>query len=149
MGMDLILWRHADAEDRIPDAERRLTAKGRKQARKMADWLNRHLPAGRRVISSPAARTCETAAELAVDFVIEPGVSTAANPQGLLKAAGWPDGSGVVVVVGHQPTLGAAAALALTGTVQPWDVKKGAIWWISRDDDGDVMVRAVLAPGIL
>jgi len=149
VGMDLILWRHADAEDRIPDAERRLTPKGRKQARKMADWLNRHLPEGWRVISSPAARTCETAAELAVDFVIEPAVSTEGNPLGLLKAAGWPDGGGAVVVVGHQPTMGAAAALALTGAVQPWNVKKGAIWWISKDDDGGITVRAVLAPGIL
>lgn len=149
MGMDLILWRHADAEDGIPDEARRLTAKGRKQARKMADWLERHLPPGWRVIASPAARTCETAAALAVDFVIEPAVSTAAHPQGLLKAAGWPNGKGTVVVVGHQPTLGAAAALALTGAVQPWNVKKGAVWWIARDDDGGVMVRAVLAPGVL
>jgi len=37
--MDLILWRHAEAEDgdgRTPDAKRRLTARGEKQARKMA-----------------------------------------------------------------------------------------------------------------
>ena len=141
--MNLILWRHADAEDGIPDEARRLTAKGHKQARKMADWLDW------RVIASPAARACETASALTVDFVIEPAVSTAATPQGLLKAVGWPNGKGTVVVVGHQPTLGAAAALALTGAARSWDVKKGAIWWISRDDDGGVMVRAVLAPGIL
>ena len=35
MGMNLILWRHADAEDGIPDEQRRLTAKGQKQAKKM------------------------------------------------------------------------------------------------------------------
>lgn len=147
--MNLILWRHADAEDGIPDEARRLTAKGHKQARKMADWLDRHLPEDWRVIASPAVRACETASALTVDFVIEPAVSTAATPQGLLKAVGWPNGKGTVVVVGHQPTLGAAAALALTGAARSWDVKKGAIWWISRDDDGGVMVRAVLAPGIL
>ena len=29
--MDLIVWRHAEAEDGVPDLERRLTGKGRKQ----------------------------------------------------------------------------------------------------------------------
>ncbi len=149
MGMNLILWRHADAEDGIPDEQRRLSAKGHKQAKKMADWLTAHLPGDWRVMASPAVRTCETANALAVDFVIDTALSTSATPQGLLKAAGWPGGRGTVVVVGHQPTLGAAAALALTGSIQPWNVKKGAIWWISRDDQGEVMVRAVLAPGIL
>lgn len=149
MGMNLILWRHADAEDGIPDEHRRLTAKGHKQAKKMAVWLTAHLPEGWRVMASPATRTCETASALTADFEIDPALSTAATPQGLLKAAGWPDGRGTVVVVGHQPTLGAAAGLALTGAIQPWNVKKGSIWWISRDDEGSIMVRAVLAPGIL
>ncbi len=149
MSMDLVLWRHADAEDGIPDEARRLTAKGRKQAKKMAAWLATHLPAGYRVIVSPAARTQETAAALTGQAIIEKAVSTAATPQDVLKAAGWPEGSGAVVVVGHQPTLGAAAALVLTGEAQAWSVKKGAIWWIARDDDGDVQVRAVLAPAIL
>ncbi len=149
MGMNLILWRHADAEDGIPDEHRRLTAKGQKQAKKMATWLEAHLPAGWRVMVSPATRTCETAGALTADFVIDSALSTSATPQGLLKAAGWPDGRGTVVVVGHQPTLGAAAGLALTGVIQPWNVKKGSIWWLSRDDEGGMTVRAVLAPGIL
>ncbi|MBS1220048.1 MAG: putative phosphohistidine phosphatase [Proteobacteria bacterium] len=147
--MDLVLWRHADAEDGIPDEARRLTAKGRKQAKKMAAWLAVHLPAGYRVLVSPATRTQETAGALTEHAVIEKAVSTAATPQGVLKAAGWPEGTGTVVVVGHQPTLGAVAALALTGEAQAWSVKKGAIWWIARDDDGDVQVRAVLTPAIL
>ncbi|MFZ9150618.1 MAG: SixA phosphatase family protein [Burkholderiales bacterium] len=147
--MNLILWRHADAEDGIPDEQRRLTAKGQKQAKKMATWLEAHLPAGWRVMVSPATRTCETAGALTADFVIDSALSTSATPQGLLKAAGWPDGRGTVVVVGHQPTLGAAAGLALTGVIQPWNVKKGSIWWLSRDDEGGMTVRAVLAPGIL
>jgi len=149
VGMNLILWRHADAEDGIPDEHRRLTAKGQKQAKKMATWLEAHLPAGWRVMVSPATRTCETAGALTADFVIDSALSTSATPQGLLKAAGWPDGRGTVVVVGHQPTLGAAAGLALTGVIQPWNVKKGSIWWLSRDDEGGMTVRAVLAPGIL
>ena len=34
--MDLILWRHAEAEDGMPDAGRKLTEKGLKQAQQMA-----------------------------------------------------------------------------------------------------------------
>jgi len=37
--MELILWRHADAEDGIQDAGRKLTAKGRSRAECMAAWL--------------------------------------------------------------------------------------------------------------
>ena len=39
MHMDLILWRHADAEDGMPDLERKLTRKGHKQAEAVARWL--------------------------------------------------------------------------------------------------------------
>jgi phosphohistidine phosphatase len=34
--VDLIIWRHAEAEDGMPDLERRLTPKGRKQAVRVA-----------------------------------------------------------------------------------------------------------------
>ncbi len=36
--MELILWRHAEAEPGEPDLGRRLSAKGEKQARRMAEW---------------------------------------------------------------------------------------------------------------
>lgn len=147
--MELILWRHADAENGVPDEARRLTAKGRRQSKKMADWLAGRLPAEYRVICSPAARARETAAALTADPQIEQALSTAATPQGLLKAAGWPGGGGTVIVVGHQPTLGAAAALALTGEAAAWGLKKGAIWWLACDRGSDVEVRAMLAPSIL
>ena len=148
--MELILWRHADAENRLPDDARRLTDKGRRQAGKMAAWLESRLPASYRVLTSPAARARETAAALTDKAVIETALSTSATPQSVLQAAGWPRGKGVVVVVGHQPTLGSAAALALTGTAEAWSLKKGAIWWIASEPDGDtVQVRAVLAPGML
>ncbi|MBY0271471.1 MAG: histidine phosphatase family protein [Burkholderiales bacterium] len=146
--MELILWRHADAEDGVPDEARRLTAKGRKQAQKMAAWLAARLPADCRVMVSPAARARETAAAFTAQVIIDKALSTAGTPQGVLKAAGWPDGSGTVMVVGHQPTLGAVAALALTGEAAAWSLKKGAIWWLAQDAAG-VRVKAVLTPGIL
>lgn len=147
--MNLVLWRHADAEDGVPDEARRLTPKGQRQAVKVAAWLDARLPGGYRVVSSPALRARETAAALSAEHRIETAVSTAATPQGVLKAAGWPRAEGTVVVVGHQPTLGAAAALALTGKPLPWDLKKGGLWWIAQDKDGGLLVKAVITPGVL
>ncbi|MEZ5719744.1 MAG: histidine phosphatase family protein, partial [Burkholderiaceae bacterium] len=54
--MDLILWRHAEAEvgtEHMNDLARPLTARGEKQAARMAAWLDRQLPDGLRVLSSP------------------------------------------------------------------------------------------------
>ena len=54
--MELILWRHADAELGQPDSERRLTDKGHKQAARMAKWLAERLPEDYVVMASPAVR---------------------------------------------------------------------------------------------
>ena len=150
--MDLILWRHADAEHAapgVPDASRELTASGGKQARRMAAWLKKQLPRGVVVLASPARRAQQTARALTTQFNTSPEVGTAASPQSVLKAAGWPDGERAVVVVGHQPTLGQAAALALTGRVQDWNVPKGAIWWLESRGRDEAVVRAVVAPDLI
>jgi phosphohistidine phosphatase len=150
--MELILWRHADAKDAAPgkpDAERSLTAKGIKQARRMADWLRKRLPADARVLASPARRAQQTAQAFNKHFETLREVGTTADAQSVLKAAGWPDGDGAVVVVGHQPTLGQTAALAVTGRTGDWSVKKGAIWWIESRGHGETVVRAVIAPELL
>ena len=50
--MDLILWRHAEAEeatDGMEDLARALTPKGEKQAARMGAWLDRQLPRLQRV----------------------------------------------------------------------------------------------------
>jgi len=147
--MDLILWRHADAEDGMPDEERKLTAKGEKQAKHMAAWLKERLPKDAVVLASTARRARETAQALTRKFESSADVGTSASPQSVLKAAGWPDGEGTVVVVGHQPTLGQTAALVLTGADAGWSFKKAAIWWIESRDGGEVIVRAVMAPDML
>src|SRR5262245_24183768 len=98
--MDLILWRHADAEDRMPDEERRLTSKGEKQAQRMAAWLKERLPRNAVVLSSTARRARETAQALTRKFELSADVGTSATPASVVKAAGWPDGDGTVVIVG-------------------------------------------------
>ena len=153
--MELILWRHAEAEDIHPgisDDQRRLTARGEKQAGKMAQWLRRQLPGKTRILVSPAQRTIQTASALKLNFRIEPEIGTSAAPADLLGAAGWPDGEDTVLLVGHQPTLGQVAALLMTGTKMNWAVKKGAVWWLSgRVQNGKVqtVMRVIFNPDML
>lgn len=149
--MDLILWRHAEAEDGFPDLERALTPKGHKQAAKMAAWLHKHLPESTRVLVSPALRARQTAAAFASEFETIDELAPGAPCTAVLQAARWPSARGVVLVVGHQPTLGQAAASLLAGTVLPWEMKKGAIFWLAAQPGvpGPAMLRAVLSPALL
>lgn len=150
--MDLILWRHADAEDGFPDKGRKLTAKGEKQAVQMAAWLRQRLPKDARVIASPARRAQQTAQALKEGFETLAEVDVGVDAALLLNAVGWPDASGTVVVVGHQPTLGRVAALLLMGSEEEWSFKKGGIWWFTnrvRNDRRSVVLRAVLASDLV
>ena len=151
--MDLILWRHAEAEDggpKLPDAKRRLTERGEKQARQMARWLREHQPKNLRILVSPTQRTQMTAHSLGLPFEVERRVGVCADAADILAAAGWPDQGGAVLVVGHQPTLGRIAALLLSGEEADWTIKKGAVWWFSnRTREGEtqtVLLRAALGP---
>ncbi|MFA5242716.1 MAG: histidine phosphatase family protein [Sulfuricella sp.] len=150
--MDLILWRHAEAEDGFPDNNRKLTAKGEKQAAQMGEWLRERLPKDTRIIVSPAKRTQQTALALKCQFETLKEIGVGASVPALLIAAGWPDAKGAVLVVGHQPVLGQAAALLLGGDEADWTIKKGAAWWLSsrvRQDETQVVLRAVMAPDLL
>lgn len=150
--MDLILWRHADAEDGMVDDARKLTAKGEKQARLMAEWLKPRLPESVRVLVSPTMRTQQTAQALTRKFETIKAISPGADATAVLAAAGWPDSKGAVVVVGHQPTLARVAAFLLSGTEADWSMKKGGIWWLSnrvRQDETQTILRAVMSPELL
>jgi phosphohistidine phosphatase len=149
--MDLILWRHAEAVERdgLPDLERPLTTKGERQAARMAEWLNHRLAHSTRVLVSPALRCQQTAKALGRKFRTIESIAPEASPEALLDAARWPESGEPVLIVGHQPTLGQAAALLLAGQAQPWSVKKGAAWWLrSRDREGSaaVVLHAVMGP---
>jgi len=148
MGMDLILWRHADAEDGVPDASRKLTAKGEKQAQQMGHWLKARLPEKFRILASPARRTQQTAQALSKAFETVKSIGPGADAIAVLAAAGWPDAKGAVVVVGHQPTLARVAAFLLAGEEADWNMKKGSIWWISnrvRQGEAQTVLRVVMS----
>ncbi len=150
--MDLILWRHADAAPGSRDLERKLTARGRKQAERVGAWLAAKLPGRYSVLVSPAKRARETADALAVRYKIVERLAPGAEPLHILEDCGWPAHKGVVVVVGHQPDLGRTAALLVSGAEADWSVKKGGLWWLSNRERGgetQVVVRAVLAPDLI
>jgi phosphohistidine phosphatase len=146
--VDLILWRHAEAEDGFPDEKRKLTAKGHRQAAKMAAWLDAHLPKHFALLVSPAVRTQQTASALRSKYVTSAEVGLTANPDALLTAAGWPHAPQTVVVVGHQPTLGMSVARLLTGRNADFSVRRGAIVWIAYKDQRNVL-RAALSPDLV
>lgn len=147
--MELILWRHAEAEDGNPDAARKLTTKGEKQAQKLARWLKERIEKPVRILVSPAVRTQQTATTLSAKFEMNAEVGTSASAERILRAAGWPEAEGTVIIVGHQPTVGQVAATLLTGQENDWEVKKGAVWWFSTSVDwGDpvTVLRAMITP---
>lgn len=150
--MDLILWRHAEAEDGAVDMVRELTAKGRKQAVAVGGWLDARLPGDARVVVSPAKRAQQTAAGLGRKFETVAAIAPGADPAELLHAVGWPETAGTVLVVGHQPTLGAVAALLLFGEERAFTLKKsGLVWLTNRTKRGDqqVVLKAAMAPELV
>jgi phosphohistidine phosphatase len=153
--MDLILWRHAEAEVAAAgqdDLQRALTHKGERQARRMAAWLNQRLPATTRVLTSPALRCRQTVEALGREARIVPAMAPDAPISALIEAARWPRSSEPVLLCGHQPTLGQLAAQLLAGVEQDWAVKKGAVWWLrwrQRDGEPEVTLHAVQGPDAL
>jgi phosphohistidine phosphatase len=168
--MDLILWRHADAgeplADVMADLQRKLSPKGEKQAARMADWLNRFLPDSTRVLVSPALRCQQTAEALGRKFQTREALGPGGSVTALLTLARWPDRREPVLIVGHQPTLGMAAALLMAGpqgsdeaadrpaehATPAWSVRKGAVWWLRHRERGgvaEVVLVSVRSPDSL
>jgi phosphohistidine phosphatase len=150
--MDLLLWRHADAEDGIPDAGRALTKKGLKQAKQVAQWLIPRLPGECLILASPAKRAQQTAAALDLPYTTERRIGVQANIADLIAASNWPERKGTVILVGHQPTLGQLAARLLSGEQSDWNIRKGALWWFSSRTGGgetQTVLRAVVSPDLL
>jgi phosphohistidine phosphatase len=138
--MDLILWRHAEAEDEQPgqdDLARALTARGEKQAARMGAWLDRHLPEGTRVLSSPAVRCEQTVLALGRKYKLRAELAPGASVEAVLAAAQWPSARQAVLLVGHQPVLGETIArlMGIEGGHCP--VRKAGAWWLrTRERDG-------------
>ncbi|EHL20938.1 MULTISPECIES: histidine phosphatase family protein [unclassified Acidovorax] len=153
--MDLILWRHAEAEDvedGSEDLARALTPRGEKQAARMAAWLDRQLPEGLRVLASPSRRTEQTARALGRKFKMRAELLPGGSPQDLLELAQWPRAKGAVLVVGHQPMLGQTIAQLMGLQASDCAVRKGAVWWLrqrQRLDQSQTVLVTVQSPELL
>lgn len=153
--MDLVLWRHAEAHEAEPgqdDLSRALTPRGEKQAARMALWLDRQLPEGTRILVSPARRTEQTAQSLGRKYKLREELSPNATVEQLLQLVQWPQGKGVILVVGHQPVLGQTIARLLAIHGSECSVKKGAVWWLRhrlRDGASQTTLVSVQSPDTL
>jgi phosphohistidine phosphatase len=118
----------------------------------MAAWLNARLPEECRILSSPAARAQQTAQALAREMEVIASLRPGASAQAILQAAGWPgNDDDWVLIAGHQPDLGEAAArlLCAKGSLS---IKKAGVWWFSsraRALGNELVLRAVIAPDLL
>lgn len=150
--MDLLLWRHAEAEEGSVDLKRRLTSRGHKQAQNVAAWLKEHQPKNLRILVSPAVRTQQTAQALELPFETSSKLSPTNGVSDLIAASDWPNAKNAVLIIGHQPALGRLAALLLSGQEADWTIKKGALWWFTnrvRQDETQTILRAAIASDLV
>lgn len=148
--MELILWRHAEAEDfAASDLARRLTPRGERQAARMARWLERTLGSALRtekwqIMASPAVRAQQTAAALRMPVETVNSIAPDVPADAVLRAARWPNNASNIILVGHQPTLGMVAGRLINGVEAYVPVKKGAIWWFRfAEKDGEAKTTLV------
>jgi len=136
---NLILWRHAEAEDESAsgkDIDRALTKRGHKDAVKMAKWLLQHLPANTQILCSPARRCMQTATALGdltgLEVQVVEFLSVNSTVERIAKEVVNTDYHKTIVIVGHQPNLGYLIAKLLGMNEGACVVKKGAVWWLRQ-----------------
>jgi phosphohistidine phosphatase len=116
----LFIVRHAEAADGRPDELRPLTEAGREQAREVGKQLAANGVRPDAILTSPLLRARETGAEIGRATGVEPEadqrLAPGAEPEDVRAAA--QDRGETVVVVGHQPDCGRAAA-ELSGGPEP------------------------------
>jgi phosphohistidine phosphatase len=138
--MDLVLWRHAEAVDwqeGCDDLDRGLTARGYKQAIRMAEWLERQLPESARIFTSPARRCEDTVCRLDRKYKVSKDLLPDANVSNALSFLQWPNLKSTVLIVGHQPMIGQIVAQSLGLQSTECAIRKASVWWLrSRERDG-------------
>ena len=118
----------------------------------MAAWLARQLPKQTRMLASPARRTEQTVQALSRDYTLSDALAPGATVAQLLALVDWPDATGAVLVVGHQPVLGQTIAQLMGLQSGQCSVKKAAVWWLRkqpRSTGAQAVVLAVQSPAFL
>lgn len=154
--MNIILWRHAEAEYGPPDLERQLTEKGRQQAAAMARWLQTYLREPYTLLASQAARSQQTAAYLADVHTVSSQINPETDTAALLRLlSSFNRSEKTVILVGHQPWLGELCAFLLNSSWNNshyWSVKKGGVWWFQvKNNNGNfsAKLKAAMTPAML
>ena len=153
--MDLVLWRHAEAEEWAEghdDMARSLTSRGEKQAARVAQWLDRQLPQGARILVSPARRCEQTVLALGRKYTVQAELAPGCSVEKLLESVRWPGAEGTVLLVGHQPTLGQTIAQLIGLSAAECPVKKGCVWWLrkrQRAAPAQTVIVTVQSPDML
>ena len=151
--MELILWRHAEAEPGEPDGDdnaRALTSRGQRHAARVGAWLDRALPGDCRILTSPAKRCVQTVKALGRRYEVAEALGTGSSAEAIIQAAGWPGQRQPVLVVGHQPLLGEVASSVLSGRKQDWRIRKAGVFWIEhKGSDGLPTIRLVVGPDLI
>jgi phosphohistidine phosphatase len=155
--MDLWLLRHATAEERSSsgrDEDRALTADGAKRARAVARGLAALEPGISLVLTSPYRRARQTA-----EPVLEAlGVSRKLRESQALEPARDPEEiiaevqaeeAESVLLVGHQPHLGALLGHLVTGGRFEIPLKKASVARVTLEGRGLGALRALLPARVL
>lgn len=132
--MLLYLLRHAEAELLAKrDSARQLTPKGEEQAVKVGKFCARHGIKPSVILSSPVVRARQTADRVArsltgAELIEVPWAACGMDPWLAIKELGAYRAFPAVMLVGHQPDLGALAAVLLGMTeVQNLRVRKALL----------------------
>lgn len=145
--MKLLVIRHGVAEDRDewafsgkPDAERPLTADGRKRMSRSARGLRGQVPRLHLVATSPLLRAVQTAEMVAdeyggMELTIVQELSPEHPPEALVPWLRAHERDMAIAVVGHEPHLGFLVGWLLTGRHESFvEMKKGGACLLEFDD---------------
>lgn len=131
--MEIFILRHGEAEARgvgLPEAERALTPKGRKDLRVVLAMAKASKVAPQVILTSPLVRAQQTAAAAAkvfdVPIVESPHLLPAASPDLLWKEIGTMKEAEAILIAGHEPHLSNFTRFLLESAVA-LDLKKGTL----------------------
>jgi phosphohistidine phosphatase len=153
--MDLIFWRHAETTEALDgqaDAERPLTARGERQALRMAHWLERQLPESTKILCCPSVRAEQTVIHLGRKYKLREELSPNASIDDVLTLAQWPLNKNSILLVTHQPLIGEIISQLMQIQLQELVVRKGSVWWLRsrfKDEKPQTMLVTVQTPELL
>lgn len=163
--MDLLVIRHAIAEDRDkfaesgqPDDERPLTDAGRKKMKDAARGLRKVVDSIDHLATSPLVRAAQTAEIISDEFDVGPAeaiphLSPDGRPEDFSRWVAVHEDKGVVAIVGHEPNLSSLVSWLIAGTgASRIEMKKGGACLVSFDGEveaGKGSLTWLLTPRVL